>query len=113
MCEQPPVTQSMKATDARRQFAGVINRVARKEARVVVEKSGIPVAAIVSAEDVRRLDRLDWLEREREADFAVIDELRAAFKDVPPEEIEREAERTLTEVRAEMRAEREQAIANT
>ena len=113
MSEQQPMIQTMKATDARQQFASVINRVARKEARVVVEKSGIPVAGIVSADDVKRLDQLDQLEREREATFAIVDELRAALKGVPPEEIEREAERALNEVRAEMRAERERDAANT
>jgi prevent-host-death family protein len=88
----------MNATDARQQFASVINRVARKDARVLVEKSGIPVAGIVSADDLRRLDRLD---REREEHFRVVDEMRAAFKGVSPEEIEREAERSITEARIE------------
>ncbi len=49
------------------------------------------------------------MDDERSPSFAVIDEMRAAFRDVPAEEIEREAERALAEVRAEMRAEREQA----
>lgn len=35
--------------------------------------------------------------------------MREAFKDVPQEEIEREAEQAVAEVRAEIRAEREQA----
>ena len=56
---QQPATQTMKASDARQHFASVLNSVFRKETRVVVEKSGIPVAAIVSAEDLARLDQLD------------------------------------------------------
>lgn len=99
-----PVTQTMKISDVRGQLNTLVNRVYRQETRVVVEKSGIPVAAIVSTEDLKRLDRLD---HERAARFGVIDEMRAAFSDVPPEEIEREAERSLVEVRAEMRAERD------
>lgn len=98
MREQQPILQTMNATDARQQFASVINRVARRDARVMVEKSGIPVAGIVSADDLRRLDRLD---REREERFSVIDEMRAAFKGVPLEEIEREAERSIAEARTE------------
>lgn len=105
MREQQAKTQPIKAADVRQQFASIINRVARKEARAVAEKSGIPVAGIVSADDLRRLDQLD---QERAERFNVIDEMRASFRDVPAEEIEREAERTLAEVRAEMRAEREQ-----
>jgi prevent-host-death family protein len=108
MREQQPTTRTMKASDARQQFAGVLNRVFRKEMRVVVERSGIPVAAIVSTDDLERLDRLD---AERAARFKVIEEMRAAFKDVSPEEIEREAARSLAEVRAAMRAEREHATA--
>jgi prevent-host-death family protein len=94
----------MKASDARQHFASVLDSVSRRETRIVVEESGIPVAAIVSAEDLERLDRLD---RERAERFKVIDDMRAAFKGVPPEEIEREAERSVAEARAELRAERE------
>ncbi len=61
-----------------------------------VEKSGIPVAANISADE---LTHFVQLEREREERFAVIDHLREAFKDIPPEEIEREAERSVAEVR--------------
>jgi prevent-host-death family protein len=103
---QQPTTQSMKISTVRAELNSLVNQVYRKETRVVVEKSGIPVAALVSTDDLERLDRLD---REREARFAILDEFRAAFKDVPPEEIEREAERALAEVRAEMRAERAKA----
>ncbi len=92
MREPQPMTQTMKASDARQHFASVLNRVFRKETRVVVEKSGIPVAAIVSADDLKRLDRL---ERERAERFGVIDEIRSAFAGVPDEEIERETDRIL------------------
>jgi prevent-host-death family protein len=77
----------------------VVNRVHRKETRTLVEKSGIPVVAIISADD---LERFAQFEREREERFAVIDRMRAP-SDVPPEEIEREAERSLAEARARLR----------
>ncbi len=108
MREQQPMSQTMKISDVRSQLNTLVNRVYRKETRVVVEKSGIPVAGIVSTEDLRRLDRLD--EQDQQA-WAVLDAMRAPFKDVPPEEIEREAERAVAEVRSEMRAEREQRAA--
>ncbi len=104
MGERQPVTETMKISEVRGQLNTLVNRVYRKETRVLVEKSGIPVAALVSTDDLQRLNQLD---AEREADFAVIDEMRTAFKDVPPEEIEREAARALAEVRAEIRAERD------
>jgi prevent-host-death family protein len=102
---QQPTTQTMKISTVRAELNSLVNQVYRKETRVVVEKSGIPVAALVSTDDLERLDQLD---RERAARFAILDEFRAAFKDVPPEELELEAERALAEVRAEMRAERAQ-----
>ena len=64
---------------------------------MLIERSGIPVAAIVSASDLARLERMD---KQREADFAVLDEIREAFKDVPSVEIEREIDQALAEVRA-------------
>ena len=106
MSVQQPTTQTMKISTVRAELNNLVNQVYRHETRVVVEKSGIPVAALVSTDDLKRLDELG---RERAARFAILDEFRAPFKDVPPEEIEREVELALAEVRAEMRAEREAA----
>jgi len=104
MAEKTPTTETMKISDVRSGLNQLVNRVYRHETRVIVEKSGIPVAAVVSAEDLERLRKLD--EEDREA-WSIVDEMRAAFKDVPPEELDREAQRALAEVREEMRAERE------
>lgn len=103
MRTQHPVSRTMKASDVRQQWSQVLHAVYRKEARVLVEKSGIPVAAIVSVEDLERLNRLD---EEHERDVAVLDEIGEAFKDVPVEELERQVAKALAEVRAERRAER-------
>jgi prevent-host-death family protein len=104
MSEQP-TTQTMKISEVKQQLNRLVNQVYRRETRVMVEKSGIPVAGIVSAEDLRRLDRLD---RERAERFKVLEEFGEAFKDVPVDELEREAARALAEVRAERRAQHEQ-----
>ena len=77
----------------------VVTEVARKEIRVIDKESGIPIAAIVSVDDLERWARLD---QERNERFAVIDRMREAFADVPTEEIEREVDRAVAEVRAEM-----------
>jgi prevent-host-death family protein len=94
------MTKTIKASEARQQFSKVLNEVCRGESRAVVEKSGIPVAAIISAKDLQLLARL---EAERNNDFAILDEMRDAFKDVPAEEIEREVAKALREVRKENR----------
>jgi prevent-host-death family protein len=105
MAKNEQTIQTMTATDVRQHFASAINQVARHETEIIVEKSGVPVAAIVSIEDYRRLKDQDTRRAER---FKIMDEVRAAFAEVPPEELEREAKKALDEVRAEMRAEREQ-----
>jgi prevent-host-death family protein len=99
---QQPMTETMKISEVKQQLNRLVNRVYRHETRVMVEKSGIPVAGIVSAEDLRRLDRLD---RERVERFKVLEEFAAGFADQSPDEIERETDRALAEVRAERRQE--------
>ncbi len=103
---EQPMTQTMKASEARSQWSSLLARVYRRQARVVVEKGGIPVAALISPEDLARFNRL---EAEREAQFSVIDRAREAFRDVPDEELEREVEQAVFQARAELRAEREQS----
>lgn len=103
-----PVTESKNLSTARQEFSQLVNRVYRGETRVLVEKSGIPVAAIVSAEDLKYLKELDDV---RERRRQLLEEMRAPFKDIPAEEVEREIAKALGEVRQEMRRERENAAA--
>jgi prevent-host-death family protein len=97
------MTQTIEVSDIREELEGLLDRVFRGEARVLVEKTGVPVAVIVSPEDWRRFAESELRRRDR---FAILDEIGAAFKDVPLEEIEQETTKALAEVRAEMRAER-------
>jgi len=106
MRDRKPVTQTMSASETRQNFSDVVNRVYRGEERVVIERSDIPVAAVVSAQD---LERIKSIERRFVEGFKALDDIGRAFKDIPSEEIEREAAKALAEIRAEMRAERERA----
>jgi prevent-host-death family protein len=108
MAMQEPTVRTIDADEAGRQWPELLEDVARSHARVIVEQDGTPVAAVISVADLQFLKRL---EEQRERDFAVIDEVQEAFKDVPFEEIEREAAKALAEVRAEMREERRRAMA--
>lgn len=92
--------QVMKASDVRQQWGQLLNKVFRNQTRVVVEKSGIPVAAVISAEDLERFNRL---EQQRAQNFAILDEIGEKFKDVPVEEIEQEVKNALKQVRVENR----------
>jgi prevent-host-death family protein len=100
MRENEPMTQTMKASEARQQWSEVLNKVFRKETRVIVEKSGIPVAAIISAEDLARFVQLEAERRER---FKALEETWEAFKDVPADEVEEQVARAIEQVRAQKR----------
>jgi prevent-host-death family protein len=90
------MTQTINASTARQEFSKILNKVFREETRIVVEKSGIPVAAIIPAEDLKRLDQL---EKKRAEHFGILDEVKAAFKDIPEDEIEKETDKALSRVR--------------
>ena len=98
MREHEPMTQTVNVSQARQEFSQLLNKVFRRETRVIVQKSGIPVAAIVSADDLQALQRF---EEQRMKAFTVIDKMRAAFADVSDEELEREVDKTVAQVRAE------------
>jgi prevent-host-death family protein len=99
-----PMTQMMKASDARQHWSEVINAVARRRTRVLVEKSGVPVAAIISAQDLEELTRL---EEQRRRDIETLARTAAAFEDVPVAELEAQVDAALAEVRAEERQARD------
>ena len=94
------MTQVMKASEVRAQWSQLLNKVFRSKTRVVVEKSGIPVAAVISAEDLQRFTQM---EEQRARRFKVLDRIGEAFKDVPEKEIDREVKKAISEVRAEKR----------
>ena len=49
----------VEATQARNTFAEVVNRVRSGAARVIIQRRGKPVAAVVPVEDLRLLELLD------------------------------------------------------
>ncbi|MBI2953484.1 MAG: type II toxin-antitoxin system Phd/YefM family antitoxin [Chloroflexi bacterium] len=104
MREREPMTQTMKASEARQQFSQLLNQVFRRERRVIIEKSGIPVAAIISADD---LERFTQLEQQRAERFKALEESWKAFEGVPTEEIEGEVAKAVASARKKRRAEME------
>lgn len=98
--KRKPELESLSVSQARQHFSETLNRVYRGEARVVVEKSGIPVGAIVSPRDLKYLQRRD---ASRDRLLAAMRETQAAFADVDPEELDREIENAIAEVEDERR----------
>src|SRR3989344_8702737 len=96
------MTQVMKASEVRQQWSQLLNKVFRNQTRVLVEKSGIPVAAVISIDDLEKFKRL---EEQRSKRFKAIDRIGEVFKDVSEEEVGREVAKAISEVRAEKRLE--------
>ena len=100
MPAREPTVQTIKATEVRTRWSEILDQVFRRQTRVIVEKSGIPVAAIISADD---LDQFQQWKAQRSERFKILDEIGAAFKDLPDEDVEREVARAIKEMRAENR----------
>jgi prevent-host-death family protein len=106
MPDQEPMTQTMKISEVKSRLSSLVNEVYRKETRVLVEKAGIPVAALVSADD---LDRLQQLDRDWDAGTRALERFSEAFADVPVDELEAQIARIIAEGRAKDAAERRSA----
>ena len=102
MRDQEPTAQTMKISDVKNQLSSLVNEVYRRETRVLMEKAGIPVAALVSADDLARLTQLDrqWDEHTR-----AMERFSAAFADIPTEEVEAEIARIIADIRQQDSAE--------
>ncbi|HLI26937.1 MAG TPA: hypothetical protein VKZ60_07710 [Chloroflexota bacterium] len=96
---EPPI-ERLDLAAARRQWARLLARVRQRQARVLLEHNGVPLAALVHPDDLARLAQLD---AERAVDFQALDAARAAFADVPDAELEREVAKAIAAVRAQRR----------
>ena len=99
-------TESLKFTEARPKLSSILDRVFQRQSRVRLYKGRIPVAAIVSIDDLERLESLD---RQREEDFREMTKVSEAFLDVSDEELEKKIYEIAAQVRREMWAERHAA----
>lgn len=93
-------TSTVKSSDVCTRWTEIVDEVLTGGKRVMIEEGGRPVAALVPARDLEWLKRL---EAQREEDFKALDRTRAAFQDVPDDEIQREVDRAIAEIRAENR----------
>ena len=76
--------ETMNVVDARRNFSEVMARVAYQRQRVVIERKGRPMMALISLEDLRRLETLDQAATDtlarRQAALAAAAAARAAIR---------------------------------
>jgi prevent-host-death family protein len=96
MRDSEPTVETIKPAEAKQRWDEILDAVARRERRVVVESDGKPVAAIISFRD---FELFNWYLERRKEDFAILDEIGKKFADVPADEIEQEVAKALAEVR--------------
>jgi prevent-host-death family protein len=94
--DQTPSTQIVPASEARQKFGELIKQVYSRRSRVIVEKGGIPVIALVALPDLERWTRMD---QERDDRFKVLEEIRARNADKTAEEVERDVAEELVALR--------------
>jgi prevent-host-death family protein len=81
------MSQVMSATEVRMHFGEVMRQVASKGERVVVERGGKPMVAVISVADLARLQEIES-ERMRPANQAFLDWLDRYTKTVDAAETE-------------------------
>lgn len=87
-------------SETKQQLSKLVNEVAAGNSRVVIEKHGLKTAVIIDMADYRQLLRHQARQRERDAAFLRISD---AFADVPMDELERQIEIALADVRQKQR----------
>ncbi len=97
--KQPPI-EIVQADEVGQRWAQLAPEVSTERKRILVKQHDAPAVAIISARDLARLQRFEAQEREG---LRVLAASRAAFKDVPDEELEREVDRAIQQARERSR----------
>lgn len=98
------MSQAINLKDAGSKLRNLVQslRSANEECEVK-DDTGQTVAVVLPAE---RYESYQAYQRQREADFAVFDEIDEAFKDIDPEELQARIDQAAEEVKAEANAKR-------
>lgn len=81
------------AVEARVHLGEIMKRSFKKGERFIVEKSGIPMVAIVSADEYTRVIQ------EREEQFKIFDKIRSKVPDIASEEVEKDVREAMQAIR--------------
>jgi prevent-host-death family protein len=87
------VKRRISAVEARKRLGEILESVYYRGDEVVIERAGKAMAVVIPAE------RYEAMERSRERLFELIEENWERNKDIPYEEIEREVQQAIGEVR--------------
>ncbi len=94
----PVKIKTIPALEARTQLGQIMKEVQGGRVRVLVEKSGVPMIGIISADEFQRVIA------EREARFEVVDRVRRRLPSIPDTEIQQDVREALSQVRRRRRA---------
>jgi prevent-host-death family protein len=89
------VKRKVSAVEARKRLGEILEGVYYRGDEVVIERAGKPMAVVISA------GRYETMERSRERLFELIEKNWERNKDIPYEEIQREVEQAIREVRGQ------------
>ncbi|MHB8595440.1 MAG: hypothetical protein ACYDER_01365 [Ktedonobacteraceae bacterium] len=96
--------QKMNISSVREKLGEIFGKIYHEQdKRIIVEKSGIVVGAVVSPLDLKRLIELD--KKKAEAD-GIFNRMMGSFKDIPEEEILENAVKATRKVRRQIYEER-------
>lgn len=98
MDDLEPPTQTRTMSEVQRELSTLVQAVHRGKTRVIVERDGVAVAALVPIADLTRLQHLD---REWDEHTKAIGRISEAFADVPTEVVEAEIDRIIADIRRE------------
>jgi antitoxin (DNA-binding transcriptional repressor) of toxin-antitoxin stability system len=83
---EPPKMNTLSVKEAREHFADTLNRVAYRGERIILQRRGVSCgAALVPAEDVALIERLEDILDDLEADEALSDSERVPWTKVKKE----------------------------
>lgn len=86
-------TKVIPAVEARVHLGEIMKRSFKKGDRFIVEKTGIPMIAIISADEYIRFIQ------EREEQFRIFDNIKSKAPDAPLKEVEKDVHRAIQAVR--------------
>ncbi len=87
--------RKLSAVEARKKFGEILEGVYYRGDEVVIERAGKPMAVVIPTE------RYEGLERSRERLFEFIEKNWEKNRDVPPDQIERDIQVAIEEVRGQ------------
>jgi len=88
-----PKAKTIPAVEARVHLGKIIKQVLKEGRHFIVEKSGIPVVAIINAAEYARFIT------EREERFAILNHIKDKLPDMSQEEIEKDVNEAIRSVR--------------